>query len=267
MLCEQSHLSDRDILLAADGELSPDRAARVARHLQQCWSCRARKQEIEEAAIDFVRLYREGLDPLVPPAAGPRAQLKARLAEASAAPSRPPGITRILRMDQALVAATVTVTLFGLWIVYTVATRHDKSAADAIVFSAPDSRLTPGAATLATAQAVCAQANVKNKEVSSSLRQQVFREYGIADANPEAYEVDYLVTPALGGADDLRNLWPHSYSATVWNARVKDTLEDRLRDMVCSGNLDLATAQREIAEDWIAAYKKYFHTEQPLGEH
>ncbi len=30
--------------------------------------------------------------------------------------------------------------------------------------------------------------------------------------------------------------------------------------MVCSGKLDLSTAQRDIATDWIAAYKKYFHT-------
>ena len=29
--------------------------------------------------------------------------------------------------------------------------------------------------------------------------------------------------------------------------------------------LDLATAQREIATNWIEAYKKYFHTDQPLA--
>jgi hypothetical protein len=33
---------------------------------------------------------------------------------------------------------------------------------------------------------------------------------------------------------------------------------------VCSGNLDLRTAQRDIATDWIAAYKKYFHSESPI---
>jgi hypothetical protein len=63
----------------------------------------------------------------------------------------------------------------------------------------------------------------------------------------KAYEVDYLVTPALGGSDDIHNLWPHSYSATAWNAEVKDALEDRLRGMVCDGSLDLTEAQREIA--------------------
>jgi hypothetical protein len=34
--------------------------------------------------------------------------------------------------------------------------------------------------------------------------------------------------------------------------------------MVCAGTLDLATAQHDIATDWIAAYKKYFHTDKPM---
>ena len=58
-------------------------------------------------------------------------------------------------------------------------------------------------------------------------------------------------------------MWPQTYSA-VWNARVKDALEDRLRELVCAGDLDLPTAQMEISNDWIAAYKKYFHTDQPI---
>ncbi len=75
--------------------------------------------------------------------------------------------------------------------------------------------------------------------------------------------MDYLITPELGGANSIRNLWPEPYSI-VWNARVKDELEDRLHDLVCEGKLDLTTAQREISTDWIAAYKKYFHTDRPL---
>ena len=115
--------------------------------------------------------------------------------------------------------------------------------------------------------AVCAQVNVKNKTVPVALQRQVFKEYGIEGADPHGYEVDYLVTPALGGADDIHNLWPQSYTSTVWNAEVKDALEDYLRDRVCNGTLELTKAQREIADNWIAAYKKYFHTDQPLTEH
>jgi hypothetical protein len=35
--------------------------------------------------------------------------------------------------------------------------------------------------------------------------------------------------------------------------------------LVCSGKLDLPTAQHEIATDWIAAYRKYFSTDEPLS--
>jgi hypothetical protein len=36
--------------------------------------------------------------------------------------------------------------------------------------------------------------------------------------------------------------------------------------MVCDGSIDLTEAQREIAANWIAAYKKYFHTDTPIAE-
>jgi hypothetical protein len=52
---------------------------------------------------------------------------------------------------------------------------------------------------------------------------------------------------------------------STWNAHVKDVMEEHLHKMVCAGKLDLATAQRDIATDWIAAYKRYFHTETPLS--
>ncbi len=60
------------------------------------------------------------------------------------------------------------------------------------------------------------------------------------------------------GADDFRNLWPQLRSATVWNAEVKDALEDRLREMACDGSLDLTEAQKEIAAHWIGAYGREF---------
>jgi hypothetical protein len=114
---------------------------------------------------------------------------------------------------------------------------------------------------------VCSMAHEEViREVPVLLRQQVFQEYGIVNARAEDYEIDYLITPGLGGADDIRNLWPEPYTSTAWNARVKDTLEERLHEMVCAGQLDLSTAQRDIATDWIAAYKKYFHTDRPLED-
>lgn len=79
----------------------------------------------------------------------------------------------------------------------------------AVAVTIPNPALTPGATVLLSERQVCAQTNVKNKLVPMTLQQRVFEEYGIRAAQPEAYEADYLITPALGGADDIRNLWPN----------------------------------------------------------
>ncbi len=125
--------------------------------------------------------------------------------------------------------------------------------------------LTPGATRAVTREEVCSEATAAMAPgVPETLKMRVFAEYGMSPATADEYEVDYLVTPELGGAQDIRNLWPQPYSATIWNAHVKDDLEGRLHSMVCSGQMDLATAQRELSSDWISAYKKYFHSEKPL---
>ena len=151
----------------------------------------------------------------------------------------------------------------GLAVVWFAAGSGSPRGWQAAAVAIPDPRLTPGATVRQSREEVCRESNPNNKSVPADLRRKVFQEYGIRDAAPELYEVDYLITPALGGADDIRNLWPQSYRGTAWNAQVKDALEDHLREQVCLGNLDLATAQREIATNWIEAYKKYFHTEAP----
>ena len=61
----------------------------------------------------------------------------------------------------------------------------------------------------------------------------------------------------MGGSNDIKNLWPQSYTTQPYNAYMKDKLENKLRKLICSGELDLAKAQKEIAADWILAYNKY----------
>ena len=128
----------------------------------------------------------------------------------------------------------------------------------------PRSNLTPGSVLLVSREQVCTVEHSNNRSVPVSTQRRVLEEYGISNADARAYEVDYLITPALGGSEDIHNLWPQSYAATAWNAHVKDAIEERLRNLVCEGDLDLETAQRELSQDWIAAYKKYFHTDRPL---
>jgi len=45
---------------------------------------------------------------------------------------------------------------------------------------------------------------------------------------------------------------------------VKDRLEGKLQQMVCSGQLDLKTAQQAIAANWIEAYKFYVSPNPPI---
>jgi anti-sigma factor RsiW len=258
-----AHLSDQQLLLDVEGELSAHDEKAVRDHLHACWKCRVRRQELEGAIVDFVRVHQRELDTKIPPVAGPRALLKARIAELSVNERSWPWLSRRF----ASTAAIFGLLAFCLFLARISAGRQNAPRARTSIVSIPDSRLTPGATLLVSRSDVCAQSNTNNKPVSAAVRRKVFEEYGIAGVDPRAYEVDYLVTPALGGADDIHNLWPHSYSSTVWNAQVKDALEDRLRGMVCDGSLDLTEAQREIASNWIAAYKKYFHTDQPLVKH
>jgi hypothetical protein len=128
---------------------------------------------------------------------------------------------------------------------------------------APKSRFTPGDTVPITKEELC-RGNASTPSIPPALERQVLSEYGISNPAPDAYEIDYLITPELGGATSLRNLWPQPYRNTTWNARVKDQLENRLHQMVCSGEIDLVTAQHELATDWISAYKKYFRTRKPL---
>jgi len=263
MLGRDSHPSDEDLLMELDGELPPGAAAPVRAHLDACWKCRARRQELAQSITDFIQSYQQEFEGHLPPAEGPRAMLKARLAQDVG-----DGAARWFP-NWSKPAWAAALCIFGLAIAGGVATRagwHGREPIARSGFSAPNPALTPGSTILLSRVALCAQANVKNKDVPAAVQRIVFREYGITRPEPRAYEVDYLVTPALGGSDDIRNLWPHSYSGQ-WNARVKDALEDRLRDLVCDGSLELEDAQREIAGDWIEAYKKYFHTDRPLPEH
>jgi hypothetical protein len=130
----------------------------------------------------------------------------------------------------------------------------------------PVASITPGATWDVDVEELCSGAT-RMRPITSAMRAEVLNAYGVEELPADQYELDYLITPELGGATDARNLWPQRYQSPVWNARVKDELERLLPRLVCSRKLDLATAQREMASDWIAAYKKYFNTDVPLEAH
>jgi hypothetical protein len=272
MLREPFHLSDQDILLVVDGEMSGRRARQARAHLTACWPCRSRLGELEGTIAEFGALHRSTLDPTLPSSTGSRALLKARLAEAAAAPSanRWPRLLQLLPPHRAAAYICVAViTVLGGAFLWRDAQRQGSVPSDLSLASLtiPNHSLTPGATRPVTIGDVCSMAHEEVvRDVPNSLRQRVFREYGIVNARPEDYEIDYLIAPGLGGAEDIHNLWPEPTSSSVWNAHVKDALEERLHQLVCSGELDLPTAQQAIASDWITAYKKYLGTDRYVSQ-
>jgi hypothetical protein len=271
MRTEYSHPRDEELLMAADGGLSGRRATRVHAHLAACWDCRALMAEMKDTIADFVRVRRSHLDSELPPIDGARTQLRDRLAELAG--RRQVGLwTWFLHIGMATrVTAYICLIFFAtavlskMFVLHPTMSTPDSAVGIAQAEAVPNRRLTPGAARQVAVREVCVMAHEEVvKDVPAALRQQVFQEYGIANADAGNYEVDYLITPGLGGIEDIRNLWPQPNASPTWNSRVKDALEERLHQLVCSGKLDLPTAQREIATNWIAAYRKYFSTDQPL---
>jgi len=269
MLRYDAHVSDEELILAADGELPPRRAARIRAHMATCWTCRTRMNEIETTIANLVHIYRD--DPArLPPTSGPRALLRARLAELAAAPGPGP-MRRFFNfiLDDPLpryILASLLLLAVGTTVLARRSLRawNNPLAGQAQLASLPDRIITPGATRTVTVSDICSTPHEQVvRDVSASLRHEVFQEYGIRNERANDYEIDYLIAPGLGGAENLQNLWPQPYTS-VWNAHVKDALEELLHQRVCAGKLDISTAQRDIATDWVAAYKKYFHTDRPL---
>ena len=152
------------------------------------------------------------------------------------------------------VAAFVLATVAACWTV------------DSLAGELPDRKLTPGTINAAISEdQYRAQCHTKGWTrlyrppvgFTNSLKKLQMKEYGYPLADLRDYEEDHLVPLCLAGApQDPANLWPQPRFGE-WSADHKDTLEAKLCRLVCDGRVPLAEAQREIATDWIAAYRKY----------
>ena len=253
------HPSDGLLLRAIDPELTLEQAIEIDSHLASCDRCRCRRERLESMSAD-IRSIAGAKDE---DAAGRAVELRRRLiAKMAAAPvSRTswslPSTARTAALVAAVVGLTGLVLLRGPLQWGRVSTSIEAAAR-------PIPALTPGAVQPIALADICGGRTLPREAVSPEIRQAILRDYQMETVGPDEYELDYLITPELGGSSDRRNLWPERYASRIWNARVKDDLERLLPALVCQGTLDLATAQQDIATDWIAAYQKYFHTDQPI---
>lgn len=70
------HPSDEELLVYIDGELKAKTARNVQKHLARCWSCRARRDEMDQLIGSFVKDRKRVLDSLCPGGSEAEARLE-----------------------------------------------------------------------------------------------------------------------------------------------------------------------------------------------
>ena len=149
-----------------------------------------------------------------------------------------------------------------------VAANLSLSSAESVTPVAPIGAVTPGATNPQVTQAniqttICTSGFTAKIRPSSSYttnlkRKQLASTYSFyQDTLLGDFEEDHLISLELGGSPTSPlNLWPEPYAGAS-GARVKDQVENKLHDLVCSGQLTLSAAQRAIAANWWLAYETY----------
>ena len=78
----------------------------------------------------------------------------------------------------------------------------------------PDPKLTPGDVLTSNPKIICVSGYTQTvRDVPQTLKNQVYKIYGITNRKPREFEVDHLISLELGGSNSIRNLWPQSYLA------------------------------------------------------
>jgi hypothetical protein len=126
----------------------------------------------------------------------------------------------------------------------------------------PDPNCTPGELDPRVTQSnikttICTSGYTKTvrppTSVTNALKVQQITEYGYTDTKVGDYEEDHFVPLELGGnPTDPRNLWPELGSSP----NPKDTVEGKLKRLVCSGKMTLQDARQRIQANWKTAVPK-----------
>jgi hypothetical protein len=88
---------------------------------------------------------------------------------------------------------------------------------------------------------------------TDALKIQQIGEYGYTDTNVADYEEDHFIPLELGGSpSDPRNLWPEF----PHSPNPKDSVETKLKGLVCANKITLDQARQLIRTDWKTALQK-----------
>ena len=183
----KAHLSDEELLLFSDQELSLRKAARVREHIARCEPCRRRLTEFERASDCFADLHEQEISAQSSHTALSQDLLKARLSEASAQTRRPRSVISGWAMTRQLASACVALLLVvgGTWAIRHFAGQSSGSDANmAEALALPRKTLTPGSTRAVQVADLCGNQDFDNDPpVNPSLEQAVFNEYGLPAAS------------------------------------------------------------------------------------
>ncbi len=130
----------------------------------------------------------------------------------------------------------------------------------------PNASISPGLvatqdfATL-TAVSTCGTYSQCHRNTTNAQKVQVRNEYPNC---PQAQEIDHIIPLALGGADDVKNLWCQP-EVNVWNGQdwgfhAKDKLVAYMVIQMKAGRIAPKDAQDCILNDWVACFNKNIKT-------
>lgn len=124
----------------------------------------------------------------------------------------------------------------------------------------PDPALTPGVVASTDSALVCEKDYpARVRHVTNRTKSQVYKHYGVdKEQCVKGCKIDHLVPLAIGGSNDIQNLWPHEYGAD-WNVFQKTRLEVRLRKEVCMGRMPITDAQACIKDNWTQCFSRFFN--------
>lgn len=109
----------------------------------------------------------------------------------------------------------------------------------------PNRAISPGDTITSDTVRICKRGYAGTvRAVSDSAKRHTYERYGIVASN--LYVIDHIIPLEIGGSNTGPNLFPQKKPYD----RQKDSLENRLRTLVCSGRYAIKNAQKRIATNW-----------------
>ena len=170
---DREHLSDRELVLAADDELGSERARVSSCSLAEC---KERAANFEGIVAQVAQAHRNSVDSQLPSIARPRAVLRGRISETIAHEASRRAPRRLFAGAFGFAALTMVALASILTMRHLVARDESVPPASTTVSVLPNRNVTPGAVRAASLEQVCAVAQEEVvKDVSPSQRERVLR--------------------------------------------------------------------------------------------